>query len=195
MWNVNKVLAWGNLIAHINAHIESERKGYFTHKTKALQALSLVEKAKLVQVRFTLHLRGRWSKWMQDGCKVYMISYMTPNGPYYMVTRTSFQNNHLFEVGLTQNRETTTLWNLTTFDLLFIIVCEDRTWIEIHWNSIWSRARSHMASPNSWGPVTRRDGLWMCLGMAFGVVPGKFLDIVDRDASDSKSNQLHVDIF
>ena len=27
-------------------------------------------------------------------------------------------------------------------------------WIEIHWNSIWLRARSHMTSHYTWGPVT-----------------------------------------
>jgi hypothetical protein len=44
--------------------------------TITLQALSLVEKAEPVQVRFTLRLRGQQSMWMQDGCKVYMDSYM-----------------------------------------------------------------------------------------------------------------------
>jgi hypothetical protein len=44
--------------------------------TIALQTLSLVEKAELVQVCFTLHLRNQWSKWVYDGCKVYMDSYM-----------------------------------------------------------------------------------------------------------------------
>jgi hypothetical protein len=41
---------------------------------------------------------------MQDGCKVYMDSYMTLNGSRFMVTWTVFKN-HLLEVGLTQNRE------------------------------------------------------------------------------------------
>ena len=31
------------------------------------------EKAGLVQVCFILRLSDQWSKWMQDGCKVYMI--------------------------------------------------------------------------------------------------------------------------
>ena len=34
------------------------------------------------------------------------------------------------------------------------IMCEDPAWIEIHWNSIWSRARSHMTSHYNWGAVT-----------------------------------------
>ena len=42
--------------------------------TIALQALSLVETAEPVQVRFTLRWRDQRSKRMQDGCKVYMNS-------------------------------------------------------------------------------------------------------------------------
>jgi hypothetical protein len=38
---------------------------------------------------------------MQDGCKVYMDSYMSSNGSCFMVTWTIFKN-HLLEVGLTQ---------------------------------------------------------------------------------------------
>ena len=41
---------------------------------------------------------------MQDGCKVYMDSYMTLNGSCFMVTWIIFKNR-LLEVGLTQNRE------------------------------------------------------------------------------------------
>ena len=36
---------------------------------------------------------------MQDGCKVYMDSYMASNGSCFMVTWTIFKN-HLLEVGL-----------------------------------------------------------------------------------------------
>jgi hypothetical protein len=60
------------------------------------QALSLVEKAEPIQVRFTLRLRDQRSMWMQDGCKVYMDSYMASNGSCFMVTWTSFKN-HLLE--------------------------------------------------------------------------------------------------
>ena len=48
--------------------------------TVTLQALSLVEKAELVKVHFTLCSRDQWSKWMQDGYKVYMDSYMVSKG-------------------------------------------------------------------------------------------------------------------
>ena len=92
--------------------------------TFTLQALSLVEKAKPVQVRFTLRLRDQRSMWMQDGCKVYMDSYMAPNGSCYMVTWIIFKN-HFLEVGLTRNWETMALWTLTTIGLFYFIMRED----------------------------------------------------------------------
>ena len=56
--------------------------------TIILQALSLVEKAEPVQVRFTLRLRHQRSMWMQDGCRVYMNSYMASNGSCFLITWT-----------------------------------------------------------------------------------------------------------
>ena len=44
----------------------------------------------------------------QDGCEVYMDSYMALNGSCVMVTWT-ISENRLLEVGLTQTRETMTL--------------------------------------------------------------------------------------
>jgi hypothetical protein len=73
--------------------------------TFTLQALSLVEKAEPVQVHFPLRLRDQRSMWMQDGCIVYMDSYMVSNGSCFMLTWTILKN-HLLEVGLTQNQET-----------------------------------------------------------------------------------------
>jgi hypothetical protein len=61
---------------------------------------------------------------MQDGCKVYMDSYMASNGSCFMVTWTLFKN-HLLEVGLTQNRETMALQTLTTVGLFYFIMCDD----------------------------------------------------------------------
>ena len=58
---------------------------------------------------------------MQDGCKVYMDSYMAS---CVLISWINFKN-HLLEVGLTQNRETVALQNLTTVDLLYLIMCED----------------------------------------------------------------------
>ena len=61
---------------------------------------------------------------MQDGCKVYMDSYVALNGSCFTVTWFIFKN-YLLEVGLTQNWETMALRNLTTVDLFYIIMCED----------------------------------------------------------------------
>ena len=89
-----------------------------------LQALSLMEKAEPVQVRFTLLLRDQRSMWMQDGCEVYVDSYMASNGSCFMVTWIILKN-HILDVGLTQNWETRTLQTLTTVDLFYCIMCED----------------------------------------------------------------------
>jgi hypothetical protein len=62
---------------------------------------------------------------MQDGCKVYMDSYMALNGSCFMVTL-SILKNHLLEVGLTQNHETIALRTLTTVDLFYIIMFENQ---------------------------------------------------------------------
>ena len=56
--------------------------------TITFQALSLVEKAELVQVRFTLCLRDQWSKLMQDACKVCIDFYMASDGSCFIVTWT-----------------------------------------------------------------------------------------------------------
>ena len=61
---------------------------------------------------------------MQDGCKVYMDSYMTSNGSCFMVTWTIFKN-YLLEVDLTQNWGTMALRMLTTVGLFYFIMCED----------------------------------------------------------------------
>ena len=62
---------------------------------------------------------------MQDGCKVYMDSYMASSGSCLMVTWTIFKD-HRLKVGLTQNQETMALRTLTTLDLLYFIMREDQ---------------------------------------------------------------------
>ena len=52
-----------------------------------------------------------------------------------MVTWIIFKR-HLLKVGLIQNRETMALWDLTTFDLSYLIMCEDHARMEIYWNNI-----------------------------------------------------------
>ena len=68
--------------------------------TFVLQALSLVENAEpVVHVRFTLRLRDQQSiqsMQMQDGCKVYMDSYMASNGSCFMQLD-YLKKNHLLD--------------------------------------------------------------------------------------------------
>jgi hypothetical protein len=61
---------------------------------------------------------------MQDGCKVYMDSYMASKGSCFMVTWTILKN-HLLEVGLTHTQETMALRTLTTINLFCFIMYED----------------------------------------------------------------------
>ena len=106
--------------------------------TFTLQAHSLMEKAEPVQVRFTRRLGDQQSMWMQDGCKVYVDSYMVSNGSCFMVIWIIFKN-HLLGVDLTQNQETMAFRTLTTTDLLYFYHVWRSAWIEIDWNSIWLR--------------------------------------------------------
>ena len=89
-----------------------------------LQALFLVKKAEPVQVRFTLCSRDQRSKWLQDGCEVYIDSYKASNGSCFIVTWIIFKNR-LLEVGLTQNHDTMALQTFTTVGLFYFIVRED----------------------------------------------------------------------
>jgi hypothetical protein len=61
---------------------------------------------------------------MQDGCNVYMDSYMASNGSRFMVIWIILLNRFL-EVGLTQNWKTMALRMFTTVDLFYFIMCED----------------------------------------------------------------------
>ena len=61
---------------------------------------------------------------MQDGCKIYMDSYMASNGSCFMVTWIIFEN-HLLEVRLAQNHETMALRTLTTVELFYFTMVED----------------------------------------------------------------------
>ena len=42
------------------------------------------------------------------------------------------------------------------------------TWIDIYWNSIWLRARSHTTSHYTWGVRDHTAWFWRCVGTAFG---------------------------
>ena len=110
--------------------------------TFTLEALS--EKAEPVQVCFTLRSRDQWSKWMQDGCKVYMDSCMTSNGSCFMVAWTILKN-HLWRLAW-HKIETMALWTFTNVGLFYFTMCEDPHEYKFIGNSIWLRARSHMTS-------------------------------------------------
>ena len=78
--------------------------------------------------------------WMQDGCEVYMDSYVASNGSCFIITWIGYKN-HLLEVGLTQNRETImALQTPTTVDSFYAMLSY-HVWgpalMEIHWNNIW----------------------------------------------------------
>ena len=84
-----------------------------------------------------------------------------------MVTWITFQI-HLLEVGLTQNWETMALRNAHNCWFILSYHVWGPAWIEIHWNSIWSRDWSHMNSHYIWGFVTTLHD--------FGGVLGRPLD-------------------
>ena len=109
--------------------------------------------AEPVQVRFTQRLRDQHSMWIQDGCKAYMNSYMASNGSCFMVTWTIFRNHLLEKPPNTKPGDHGTLNAHNRCLIPFYHACGP-AWIEIHWNSIWLRARSPMASHYTWRSVT-----------------------------------------
>jgi hypothetical protein len=118
-----------------------------------LQALSLVEKAELVQVRFTLRLRDQRSMWLQDGCKVYMDSYMALNGPCFMVTWTIFQKSPLGGGSDTKHGDEGNLNAHNHWFILFLHVW-GFAWIALHFkHSHWWKRRSwsKFTSHYAWG--------------------------------------------
>ena len=103
----------------------------------------------------------------QDGCKFHMHSNMSSNASCFMLIWIVFKNRQL-EVGMVQNWETIfTLHAYNRWVNLFYRLWGP-TWIDIHRNSIWLRARSHMTSHYTWGFVTTLHD--------FGGVLGRPLD-------------------
>ena len=62
---------------------------------------------------------------MQDGCKLYMDSYIASNGSCFMFTWTMFKD-HFFGGRPTQNWETMALQILTIVDLFYFMMCGDQ---------------------------------------------------------------------
>jgi hypothetical protein len=111
------------------------------------------QKAEPVQVRFTQHLTDPRSLWMEDGCKVYMDSYMASNRFMFHGHLDYFQKPSLWGRPNTKlgDHGTPNVHNRWFF--LFYYVWGP-AWIESHWNIIWLRALSHMTSHYTWGHVT-----------------------------------------
>ena len=111
-------------------------KGHFTHETESPSwPLHLKHShwwkrrsqwSKFATSRYARGTNGVY-KWMQEGCKVYMDSYVASNGSCFMVTWIVFKN-YLLEVSLTQNRENMALRTLTTVDsfILTLTTCMNR---------------------------------------------------------------------
>ena len=94
--------------------------------TITLQALSLVEKAEPVQVRFTLCLRDQRSyvnaRWMESVHGfLHDIKWIVGSWSIGLI----FFLNHLLEVGLKQNWGIMGLRTLTTVDLSYLVMCEE----------------------------------------------------------------------
>jgi hypothetical protein len=122
-----------------------------------------------VQVRFTLRLRGQRSMW---NARLDVKSAWIPTwhrlDHVFMVTW-NVVKNHFLEVGLWQNWETMALWMFPIVGLIILFYhVWGPAWIEIHWNSVWLRAWSHVASHYNWGYVTTLHD--------FGGVLGRPLD-------------------
>ena len=140
--------------------------------TITLQILSLVAKVEPVHVRFTLHLRDEWSKWMQGGCILYMDSCMASSGSCFMVTWSIFKKPPLG--GRPNTKPLGDHGTPNAHNCWFIVLyC---VWgpalIEIHRNSTWLRTRSHMTSRTLHLRVhDHTTWLWRCLGTAFAHFP------------------------
>ena len=122
--------------------------------TITLQAHSLVEKTE--PAKFTLHFA--WGTkgvfmWIQDGCK-------SPHGFLHGIAWIMFHGllDYFSEPPLGGRPNTKPKYHMTLDAHIcwFILFYYARGpgWIEVHWNSIWLRVRSHMASQYTWGSVT-----------------------------------------
>ena len=130
---------------------------------------------------------------MQDGCHVYMISFMALNGSCFMVTWTIFKN-HLLEVGLIQNRETMALRTFTTIDLFYYTMREDQheqkfierafdwgldhIWLHITLENLWPH---YMILKVSW------DGLSTLSFWTFTIPWSRLLDCVWSGSRENAS--------
>jgi hypothetical protein len=143
-------------------------KGHFTHETESPWPWHLMhsnwwKKVERVQVRFTLRLRDQRSTWMQDGCK-------SLHGIKWTMCHGHLDCSQKLLLGGRSNTKPGDHGTLNAHNRWFILFYHvwGPTWMKIHRNSIWLRARSHMASHYTWGPVTTLHD--------FGGVLGRPLD-------------------
>ena len=92
-----------------------------------------------------------------------MDSYMTSNVSCFTVTWNMFKNNFL-KVGLTQKPRDHGTVNVHNHWFILFYHAWEPSWMHIHWNSIWLRAPSYMASHYTWGSVTTLHALGGALG-------------------------------
>ena len=133
-------------------------KGHFTHETESPWPLHFKHShwwKRLSRSKFASHYaRGtnQWSMWMQDGCIVYMDSYMALNGSCSTVTWTNLGKPLLVGTHDTKPGDHGTVYVHSRWFILFYHVWRS-TWIYIHWNNVWLRARSRMTIHYTWGSV------------------------------------------
>ena len=157
------------LLVHV-----SYLRGHFTHEIESLwrdhfKLSDRWKKVELVQVRSNY----TWGTNRVCECKMDVKSTCRRMDHVSWVTWTMFKN-HLLEVGLTQNRETVALRMLTNCWFILSYHVWRPACLEIHWNSIWLRAQSHMTLKYTRGGVTTLhdflevswDSLWT---LSFGL--------------------------
>jgi hypothetical protein len=129
-------------------------RGHFTHETECPWPFHMKHShwwKRRSRSKFTSHLRLRdqQSMWMQDGCKVYMDSYMASNGLCFHGPLDYFQKPLLGGRLNTKLGDHDTPNPHNRWFILFYHVW-GAVWIEIHWNSIWLRAQSHTTLEGPW---------------------------------------------
>ena len=132
--------------------------------TITLQALSLVKKAEPAQICLTLRLRDQRSRWMQDGCKVYMDPHMGSNGSCFQGHLDYFQKRSLGGRPNTKPGDHETPNAHNHWFILFYLMWGP-AWIEIHCNSIWLRV-GHIMTSHYMILEVSWDGVWT---LSFGL--------------------------
>ena len=132
-------------------------EGHFTHETESLWPLHFKHSH--------WWKRRSWSKfishyaWGTNGvreCKMDVKStwILTWHWMDYVSWLLGLFSYHLLEIGLTQSREIMALSNAHNCWFILFYHAWGSARIQIHWNSIWFRDRSHMTSHYTWGSVT-----------------------------------------